>query len=131
MAVNTQDQAFVNNYSSVMYMLATEGLSKVRGIFEEEDMQGEKHFFDRLGKLTVSKIASRNQILDGQDPDHTRRMATVSRYYGRVYLDTLDKLKMLTDPTSNYAIKLAEAHGESYDGVVYNAMLGSAATGKD
>lgn len=128
---STNDQAFISQFSDNIHMLVRERGSKLRSILPVEIAKGEKHFFDRIDKLTVSEITSRNEVIDAQDAAHSRRMATVKRYAGRVYLDDLDKLKMLVDPTSEYAKALADAHGENYDVKLYEAMIGTAATGKD
>lgn len=126
----TIDSAYISQFSDNIHLLVREGRSKLRGIFMEEAAKGEKHFFDRLGELTVSQVSARNEVLTIQDAAHSRRMATVNRYFGRVTLDDIDKLKMLIDPSSEYAKALADAHGENYDEVLYSALLGSAATGQ-
>ena len=128
---STNDQAFISQFSDNIHMLVREQGSKLRAILPTEIANGEKHFFERIDKLTVSEITNRNATLDAQDAAMSRRMATVNRYAGRVHLDDLDKLKMLIDPTSEYAKALADAHGDNYDVRVYNAMLGTASTGKD
>lgn len=127
---STNDQAFINQFSDNIHMLVRERGSKLRGILPTETANGEKHFFDRIDQLTVTEITSRNTEPAAQDAVHSRRMATTARYVGRVLLDDIDKLKMLVDPTSEYAKALADGHGKNYDVDLYNAMLGSASTGK-
>lgn len=128
---STVDQAFITQFSANIHMLVRERGSKLRGILPVESAKGEKHMFERIDKMTVSEITDRNAPLDATDAAHSRRMATVRRYGSRVHLDDLDRLKMLIDPTSEYAKAMADAHGENYDQIVFDAMLGTAATGKD
>jgi hypothetical protein len=128
---STQDQAFISQFSDNVHQLVREGASKLRAVLPTEMAKGEKHFFERIDKLTVSELTSINSSVTATDPAHSRRMATVRRYAGRVLLDDLNKLKMLIDPTSEYVKALADAHGENYDLTLYNAMLGTASTGKD
>lgn len=128
---STNDQAFISQFSDNIHMLVREQGSKLRGILPVDIAKGEKHFFERIDKLTVSEITERNAVLNPTDASHSRRMATVRRYGSRVLLDDLDKLKMLIDPTSEYAKALADAHGDNFDVSVYNALLGTASTGKD
>ena len=128
---STNDQAFISQFSDNIHMLVREQGSKLRSILPTEMAKGEKHMFERIDKLTVSEITDRNTVLDATDAAHSRRMATVRRYAGRVHLDDIDKLKMLIDPTSEYAKALADAHGANYDQILYDALLGTASTGKD
>lgn len=127
----TIDTAFISQFSNNIHTLVREEGSKLRGIFMTEDAPGEKHFFDRLGELEVYEVVGRKDTTTLQDPAHSRRMATLKRYAAHTYLDDLDKMKMLLDPTSEYAKTLATAHGKNYDVTLYNQLLGSAATGKD
>jgi hypothetical protein len=125
----TINTAFISQFSDNIHTLVREGASKLRSIFPTENQPGEKHFFDRIDKLTVSEVTTRKETTSLQDPAHSRRMATLKRYAAHTYLDDLDKIKLLVDPTSEYAKALADAHGENYDVTVYNQLLGSAATG--
>lgn len=129
--VATISSAFISQFSDNLHMLLEQKGSKLRNIFPVEMAKGEKHFFDRLGNFTASEVGARLEVTNLQDPNHSRRMASVKRYEASTYLDDLDKLKMLVDPTSEYAIKLANAHGKKYDSILIDALLGSAATGKD
>lgn len=123
--------SFIDQFSANIHTLVREGASKTRNVFPVEMAPGEKHFFDRLDKLTVTEVATRKEETSLQDPAHTRRMATLKRYAGHTYLDDLDKIKMLLEPTSEYARALADAHADNYDVDVYNALLGTASTGRD
>lgn len=126
----TISAAFVNQFNDNLRSLLEQKGSKMRDHVMMEVAKGEKHFFDRLGAFTASEITSRLQPTELLDPAHTRRMASVARYEASTYLDDIDKLKMLIDPTSAYAMKLARAHGRNLDDVIFAAALGSAATGQ-
>lgn len=127
----TIDSNYVNQFSDNLHNLLEQGMSKFRGIFTEEERNGEKHFFDRLGSFTATEVVGRLQDTDLQDPAHSRRMCTVRRYAASTYLDDIDKLKMIIDPTNDYVKKLASAHGRNFDDIVIDALIGTAATGKD
>jgi hypothetical protein len=128
--VATVDTAFINQFADNLHSLVEQRGSKLRASVKVEMAKGEKHFFDRLGSFEASEITSRLQTTDLIDPAHSRRMASVARYDASTYLDDIDKLKMLIDPTNDYAIKLARAHGRKLDDIILDAMLGSAATGQ-
>lgn len=126
----TVNTAFINQFADTMHSLVEQRGSKLRPSVKVEMAKGEKHFFDRLGSFEASEITSRLQSTDLIDPAHSRRMASVRRYDASTYLDDIDKLKMLIDPTNDYAIKLARAHGRKLDDIIIDAMLGSASTGQ-
>jgi hypothetical protein len=127
----TINAAFISQFSDNIHTLVRERGSKLRGIFPTVDAPGEKHFFERIDKLTVSEVTSRKDNTSLQDPAHTRRMATLKRYSSHTYLDDLDKIKLLIDPTNEYARALADAHGDNFDVTLYDQLLGTASTGAD
>ena len=129
--VATINQNYINQFSADLYHLINQKGSKLKGLFSEEMAKGEKHFFDRLGEFTVSERVSRAAPTVLQDAAHSRRMATVKLYDAAVFVDKLDLNKMLIDPTSDYAVKLANVHGRNYDEELIDALLGTAATGAD
>jgi len=127
----TINTAFISQFSDNLHSLVEQKGSKLRPSVKVEMAKGEKHFMDRLGSFEASEITSRLETTSLQDPAHSRRMASVRRYDASTYLDDMDKLKMLVDPTSDYAIKLARAHGRKLDDIIIDAMLGTASTGAD
>lgn len=129
--VATINQSYISQFSSNLYHLLDANGSKLKGLFSEEMAKGENHFFDRLGNFAATEVTSRLEPVTLQDPAHSRRMATVKRFQASTYLDDIDKLKMLIDPTNDYAMKLANAHGKNFDQALLSALVGTAATGKD
>lgn len=127
----TISSAFISQFSDNMHSLVEQRGSKLRPAVKVEMAKGEKHFFDRLGSFEASQITSRLETTSLIDPAHSRRMASVNRYHASTYLDNIDALKMLIDPASDYARKLARAHGRKIDDIIIAAMLGSASTGAD
>lgn len=124
-------QNYINQFSANLFQLLEQRGSKLKGLFSEEIANGEKHFFDRLGSFTANEITSRLEDVIYQDPSHSRRMCSVRKYGATTYVDDIDKMKMLIDPTNDYAIKLANAHGRNFDTLLINALIGTAATGAD
>lgn len=125
------NQNYVNMFSSNLFHLLEQKGSRLKGLFGEEYKNGEKVFFDRLGSFTATEIVSRLEPVTLQDAAHSRRMCTIKRYAASTYIDDIDKMKMLIDPASDYAQKLASAHGRNYDQALIAALLGTAATGAD
>ena len=129
--VATVDQSFIDQFSANIHHLVEQKKSIFRPLVQVEMSKGEKHFFERLGSFTAEEVVGRAAKTNRQDPQHSRRMATVSRYHAGTYLDDIDKFKLLIDPKGAYAPKLAQALGRKFDEIVIDALLGDAASGKD
>jgi hypothetical protein len=127
----TIDQAHINTYRDNLHVLLQQGMSKLKGVVPIEYTNGEKHFFDRLGKFAAGEIVGNFQDTNVEDAPHSRRMASVKRYHSTTYLDDINKFNMLLDPTSDYVRGVAAALGRKFDDVVIDALLGTAATGAD
>lgn len=125
------DSNFVNQFSANIHLLVDQRGSKLKGLFREEFVKGEKAFFDRIGLFSANEIVSNLAPVNLQDAAHSRRMATLKVYEAATYVQGMDKLKMIIDPTSDYAKILANAHGKNFDAAIIAALIGTAATGKD
>lgn len=127
----TNDTIFINAYNAMKHHLASQQNSKLKGLFVEEMANGEKHFFDRIGTLSVQQIGSLGSDLNHQDAQFTRRMCTINAFENATLIHDIEKVKMLVDPTNDVVKEIVNAHNRNYDDVLFAAMLGSAATGKD
>lgn len=129
--VATIDQAFISQFSSNIHDLLEQKGSKLLPYVDVVSVNGEKAFFERLGSLTISEVTSRHADTVIQDALHSRRMLTTKDYAGAVMLDHQDEIRMLIDPSNNYAKKLANEMGRKIDDVIIAALYGTAATGSD
>lgn len=127
----SNDQIFVNAYNAMKHHLSSQQGSKLKGLFEERPANGEKVFFDRVGTLNVNAIVSPGAPLTHQDASWSRRMCTVAAFEAAPLIYELDTFKMLVDPTNDVVKEIVGAHNRNYDDVVFAAMLGTAATGKE
>ena len=64
------------------------------------------------------------------DTPHARRRVSLADYEYADLIDDQDKIRMLIDPTSAYAMAAASAMGRAMDDVVIAAALGNAFTGE-
>jgi hypothetical protein len=55
----------------------------------------------------------------------------VNDYHNGTLVFTPEQMRMLVDPTNDIVKEIVGAHNRNYDDVLFQAMLGSAATGKD
>jgi len=127
----TNDTIFINAYNAMKHHLASQANSKLKGLFVEEMANGEKHFFDRIGTFAVSQLDSLNADIPYQDAQFTRRMCTINKFHNGTLIHDIEKVKMLVDPTNDVVKEIVSAHNRNYDDVLFAAMLGTAATGKD
>jgi len=126
---STIDTAFVNQYQSMIYMLCQQKKSKFAPRVRNEQVQGESKAFDRLGEAEVEEVTTRHPDTPNNEQPHSRRWVTPSNYHTNSYIDNADKLAMLIDPTSEYAMNQASALGRQTDDLIIAAALGTASAG--
>lgn len=132
MAITTIDQAYLTQFNKNFYHLLSSSGSKLKGLFMEKHEKGEKVMFPRFGKLAVYEQTSAAQEVIEQEAAYSMRMLTSKLYRLPVMVDEMfDVNKMILDPTSHIVQEMAKAHGRNFDQVVFAAMLGTAATGRD
>lgn len=130
MFVSTQiTTSFVQQFSSNVTMLSQQMGSILRPAVDTESITGEKAFFDQIGKASAQVKTSRHGDTPLMETPHARRMLTTASYEWADLIDDSDKIRMLSDPTSNYARAAAAAMGRAMDTVIIEAALGSASTG--
>ena len=122
--------AFVQQFSSNVTMLSQQMGSLLRGSVDSETIVGEKAFFDQVGKAAAVARTTRHGDTPLMETPHSRRMVTLADYEWADLIDSADKVRMLSDPTSNYAKAAAAAMGRSMDDVIIAALNGTAQTGK-
>lgn len=119
--------AFVQQYSANVYVLAQQKGSRLRGtITLEEGVRGPYSFHDTVGKTTYNTVINRNGDTPlNQTPFARRRVALVGKDWGDL-VDTIDKLQMLIDPTSATALVAGYSMGRALDDTVVSAFFGTA-----
>ena len=121
--------AFVEQYSSNVSMLAQQMGSKLRSAVDVETVRGKNAFFDQIGVTAAQVRSSRHGNTPQIDTPHSRRRVSLADYEWADLIDDLDKVRMLVDPTSNYAKAAAAAMNRSIDDVIIAAIGGTAQTG--
>ena len=122
--------AFVQQFSSNVQLLSQQRGSLLRSAVSEESVTGEKAFFDQVGSVAAVKRTSRHGDTPLLETPHSRRMVTMDTYEWADLIDDADKVRMLIDPTSTYAMAAAAAMGRSMDDAIIAAALGTSKTGK-
>ena len=121
--------AFVEQYSSNIQMLSQQKGSLLRDKVRVESVTGKNAFFDQVGSVTATVRSTRHADTPQSDTPHSRRRVSLVDYEFADLIDDLDKVRMLVDPTSTYALAAAYAMGRAMDDAIITAALGSADTG--
>lgn len=122
--------AFVQQYSANVQMLSQQMGSRLRDAVRVENITGKNAFFDQVGKATAQKRVTRHADTPQIDTPHARRRVSLVDYEYADLIDDQDKVRMLIDPTSSYAMAAAAAMGRAIDDEIIAAALGTAYTGE-
>ncbi len=121
--------AFVEQYSANVQHLVQQDGSKLRGFVREEAVTGKNAFFEQIGATSAQRRTSRHSDTPRVDTPHARRRVSLEDFDWADLIDNEDKVRMLIDPTSEYANAAAMSMGRAMDEVVIDAALGNAYTG--
>lgn len=122
--------AFVQQYNANLTLLVQQKGSKLRNCLLNDVIKGESDYFDQIGATHASERTGRHSETPQTDMPHSRRMLTLKDWHCGDLIDKQDKIRMLTDPTSEYAQSFAYALGRQIDGCAVDAILGIAKAGK-
>ncbi len=129
-AYDSIEQARVLQFKANVTHLYQQKPAKLRGTFREESLTGKAHFFERLGTEAAVLKSARHADTVILDPAHTRRMVVPSDYVWNALVDQQDKIRLLIDPNSEYAIAAANALRRAQDDVYIAAFAADAAAGE-
>ena len=121
--------AFVNQYHSDVEMLLQQKGSRLRSCVRVESQQGEAQFYEQVGTTTAQEITVRHGDSPQVDTPHDRRRVTLRFFDWGDFIDRIDRVQMLIDPTNPYTQTAVYALGREMDKRVIEAASGSAATG--
>lgn len=121
---------FSQQYSANVFHLAQQKGSRLKPTVRNESQVGKSAFYDRIGSVTAQLKAGRHSSTPQLDTPHSRRRVTLNDYEWADLVDDQDKIRMLHDPTSEYAIAAMWALGRAMDDVVIDALGGTAYSGE-
>lgn len=120
------DVAFVTNFDDNLRHLAQQRGSRLRGTVINKVITGDSHNFERIGAVAAVRRTSRHSASPNIDTPHSRRKVTLEDYHWSDLIDSVDEVKMLIRPTSNYAIAATNALARTQDDVIITAATGNA-----
>ena len=130
MGTSSIDQHFVNQYSANIFHLSQQKGSKLAGLVRNESQKAESAFYDRLGQSEALTKTTRHGDTPLIEVEHSRRRVTMVDKEWATLLDDQDKIRMLNDPTSEYAQNAMWSLGRAKDREIIDQALGTAYSGK-
>ena len=127
---NEVETSFVQQYTSNVTLLTQQKGSKLRPFVDVEPIKGEYAYVEQIGATAAKIKESRHGDTPIMNTPHDRRRLSLSPYEWGDLIDNADKVRMLIDPTSSYAIAAAMAMGRAMDVEIYDAALGNSYAGK-
>jgi hypothetical protein len=122
--------SFVKQYHRNVFHLVQQKGSRFRSLVREEPIEGEEDFFDSIGQVSAVRIVDRHGDSPIISTPHGRRRVVTSAYDWGDLVDKMDKIRMLNDPTSDYAQAGSWAMARSMDDIILESFFSSAWTGK-
>jgi hypothetical protein len=130
-AFDSVEQARVLQFKANVMHLYQQRPSKLRGKTREESLTGKAHFFERLAAEAAVLKTARHGDTVMMDPIHSRRMVVPQDYVWNALVDQQDKIRLLIDPNSEYAIAAAYALNRAFDDAIITAFAADAKGGED
>lgn len=122
-------EAFVQQFNANVIHLVQQKGSRLEPKVRKESQKGVSQFFDRIGTVAAVKRTGRHASTPQMDTPHSRRMVTLEDYEWADLVDDQDKIRMLIDPTSEYALAASWSFGRSKDDVIIASALSNAYAG--
>lgn len=124
--------AFVQQYSTNVGLLLQQRGSRLRECVTVGSYTGKAaKVVEQIGAVTAQARTSRHADTPLISTPHDARWCHPTDYEWADMIDDQDKLRMLIDPTSPYAMNGAYALGRAMDSLIITAALGTALTGEN
>jgi len=125
------DWSVIDYKSTVEHLLQQKG-SKFRSTVMEDSYNGKSGAaVNQIGAVNAQLKTTRHSDTPLIETPHDKRWVYPSDYEWADLIDDQDKLRIIADPTSPYAINGAMALGRAMDDVIISAATGTSKTGED
>lgn len=122
---------YVTQFSTNIQMLLQDNGGKVAPLFTQGSYQGEQASpVDQLSQIEANEVTSRFQPMDRVDASVDRRWIFPRDFDLPQLIDSFDKLRLLTDPSSQYIENAAKAMRRAKDNIAVAGFFADAKTGK-
>jgi hypothetical protein len=123
-------EAMVDMFSANVMHLSQQSESRLRPYCRQESFNAEAKFFDRIGKRKARKKEGRHSQVVYDNTPHSRRQVVMEDFYDADLVDDEDKLRVIMNPESEYAMAIASSLGRQMDEEIIAGALGNAYAGK-
>lgn len=122
---------YAQQYATNVQLLLQQQGSKLRGLVSSGSYIGEQASpVDQIDAVEMQAVTGRFEAMGRVDADVDRRWVLPFDFHLPQLIDSFDKLRLLTDPTSAYVKNAVNAAGRKMDDVIIDAFFGTAKTGK-
>ena len=122
--------AFVQQYRDNVVHLSQQKGSRLRGTVRIADVTGKNYFFERIGATAAIERLGRHTDTPLVSTPHSRRMVTLRTFEWADLVDHADKVRLLIDPQSEYAVAGGNAMARRSDDLIIEAAEGNAWAGE-
>ena len=123
-------EAMVDMFSANVMHLSQQKESRLRSYCRQESFNAESKFFDRIGLRKARRKEGRHSQVVYSDTPHSRRQVVMQDFYDADLVDDEDKLRVIMNPESEYAMAIAMSLGRQMDEEIIAGVLGNAYAGK-
>lgn len=122
---------YVEQFSTNVQLLLQQKGSKLRNSVMTGSHVGKQASpVDQIGAVVANKVSTRFAPMSRVDAPTDRRWVFPVDYDLPQLIDSLDKLRLITDPSSAYVQNAVYAMGRAMDDEVISALFGTAKTGE-
>lgn len=125
----TISNAFVEQFADTVRHLAQQGDTRLRPHVNEVPLTGEKYNFDRLAETAAVTKSGSRVATPTVDPAWTRRVCSPITKHWADTIEHEDKVKMIIDPQSAYAMNGGMAMKRAIDDIIIAAATADATDG--
>lgn len=123
--------AFVQQYSANVALLSQQhGSFLENAVAKDTTVTGYQAYYDQVGPTTYLKNPARHSDSPLFSTPHARRQVALYDVEWGDLVDKLDKVMMLADPTSTYALNAAFSMGRAKDDAIVGSFFATANTGQ-
>ncbi len=119
-------EAFVQEFGATFRHLAQQKLSRLEMCVSiESGIKGMSKSINRLGQRSAKRRLTRHGDTPINDQPHSTRFVDLYDWEDGDMVDDQDKIRMLTDPTSEYQVAMVASMNRAKDDVLIDAMTGN------
>jgi hypothetical protein len=125
----TITDAFVQQFSGNVGLLAQQKKSRLRACVTVDNITGEAAYMEQVAPTAARKRLARHSDSPIMNTQHLRRRIASYPYEWGDLIDKIDKVRLLIDPASTYAMNAAAALERGCDDEIIGGMWANAYTG--